>query len=406
MLLTLINNKNNVNNKTSMNQKTELAKLKDEINQRFNRLTLSLQNAQRTMGIEAEHIAFELTEQSDARRTLLRVEKQAIRDKELNKRSHASFVNSIRDMVHKEVHARLKERVQDPENLFHDVLGFDHRLPEVLDMLSTKACSISKLEPSAANMPWLYDELIKLINTPKYRKIDAKGKVVVVESLKVALSFLGIENLRLVIPSIAFRRCLPQITDPYPEIKTRLMEASIGSAMSCKKIAQVSELDEYHGFILGLIHDLGKIVVIRLYFKLFESVHKEATIEAEAGRKRDEHLALGEITPSDEFLANIIEEFSYTLSAQFLKIMAFKRLFVAEAMTEFAENKAVSNMSPYAKVLAQGVAYNRYRMLKQHKMIDMNEAKEFLRQFYFPKGALSVLKTTDIRELDIEMDEN
>ncbi|TRY31394.1 HDOD domain-containing protein [Aliiglaciecola sp. M165] len=389
-----------------MKHTTELAKLKSDIHQRFDRLTLSLQSAQRAMGIESEKIAFELTEQSDARRTLLRVEKQAIRDKELNKRSHASFVNSIRDMVHKEIRARLIELVKDPDNLFHDVLAFDHRLPEVLDLLSTKACSISKLEPSAANMPWLYDELIKLINTPKYRKVDAKGKVVVVESFKVALSFLGIENLRMLIPSVAFRRCLPQITDPYPEIKTRLMEASIGTAMSCKKIAQVSDLDEYHGFILGLLHDLGKIAVIRLYFKLFDAVHKEATIEAESERKRDEHLALGEITPSDEFLRQLIEEFSYPLSARFFEIMQFKRLFVSEALNEFAQNKAVSHMSPYGKLLAQGVAYNRYRTLKLNKMINMDEAKDFLRQFYFPKGALSVLKTTDLRELDVEMDEN
>lgn len=389
-----------------MNQKTELAKLKDDINQRFERLTLSLQNAQKEMGIEVEKIAFELTEQSDARRTLLRVEKQAIRDKELNQRSHASFVNGIRDMVHKEIHSRLQERLQDPESLFHDVLGFDHRLPEMLDMLSTKACSIAKLEPSAANMPWLYDELIKLINSPKYRRVDAKGKVVVVESLKVALSFLGIENLKMIVPSIAFKRCLPQITDPFPEIKTRLMEASVGTAMACKTIAKVSDLDEYQAVVMGLIHDIGKIVIVRLYFKLFDSVHKEATIEAEAERKRDEHLALGEITPSDDFLRLLIEEFAYPLSASFLEIMKFKRIAISAAMDEYAQDKAVTHMSPSGKLLAQGIAYNRYRTLKQNKMINMDEAKDFLRQFYFPKGALSALKTTDLRELDIDMEEN
>jgi len=380
--------------------------LKKEINARFNHLTVSLRLAQKAMGMEPESIAFELTEQSDARRTLLRVEKQAIRDKELNQRSHQSFVNSIREMLHNEIITRLKERFKDPQALFHDVLGFDDRLPELLDLLSTKACSISKIESSAANMPWLYDELIKLINTPKYRRYDAKGKVVVVESLKVALSFLGIGNLKMIIPSIALRRCLPQITDPFPEIKNKIQEAAIGTAMSCKRIAQVSDVDEFTTFTLGMFHDLGKIVVIRLFFKTFDEVQREALIEAQDGRKRDEHLALGEIEPSDQFITNIIDQYSYPLNAKFFEIMGFKRLFVTDAMNEFSQNKAVIHMSPYAKVLAQAVAYNRYRTLKSNKMISMDEAKEYLRQFHFPKGALSVLKNTDLRELDLETDDD
>lgn len=379
--------------------------LKNEINARFNHLTISVRLAQKAMGMETESIAFELTEQSDARRKLLRVEKQAMRDKQLNQRSHQSFVNSIREMLHGEIVERLEKRLEDPDELFHEVLGFDDRLPELLDLLSTKACSISHIERSAASMPWLYDELIKLINTPKYRRYDAKGKVVVVESLKVALSFLGVENLKMIIPSIALRRCLPQITDPFPEIKNKIQEAAIGTAMSCKRLAQVSDVDEYTTFILGMLHDLGKIVVVRLFFKLFDEVQREALIEAQNGRKRDEHLALGEIQPSDDFISRLIDQYSYPLSANFIEIMNFKRLFVATAMNEFAENKAVIHMTPFGKVLSQAVAYNRYRTLKLSKMISMDEAKEFLRQFHFPKGALSVLKNTDLRELDLETED-
>ncbi|GAC16049.1 HDOD domain-containing protein [Aliiglaciecola lipolytica] len=384
---------------------TDFLALKNDIHSRFDHLSLSLKLAQRQMGMESESIAFELTEQSDARRELLRVEKQAIRDKELNKRSHSSYVESIQNMVHDEVLSRMEVQLADPEKLFYEVLGFDPKLVELLDALSVKASSIAKIEPLAASMPWLYDELIKLINTPQYRKVDAKGKVVVVESLKVALSFLGIDNLKMIIPSIAFRRCLPQITDPFPEIKVRLQEASIGTAMSCKMLAKVSDLNSYNAFLIGLFHDFGKIVVVRLFFKNFEQVHREALIEAQNERKRDEHLALGEISPSETYLLKALSTHAYHLSAKFIGLMPFKRLALSEAINEFAENVAVNFMSPYAKVLAQGIAYNRYRMLKANKMISMEEAKDYLRQFYFPKGALSELKKTDLRNFDISLDE-
>ena len=386
---------------------TELKALKDSIHSRFNHLTLSLGEAQLSMGMTPEGtVAYELTEQSDARRELLRVEKQAIRDKQLNQKSEQNYVNSIRELVHTEMYTRIKQRLVDENLIFNKVLGFDERMSPLLDLLSVKASSISKIEPAAANMPWLYDDLIKTVNMPKYRRTDARGKVVAVESLKVALSFLGIENLKMIVPSLAFRRWIPQITDPYPEIKNRLWEASVGTAMSCKKIAQLSKVDENHAFVLGLFHDVGKIIIVKLFFKLFDEVQREALIEAHNEKKREEHSALTQIQPSGQFLIQLIDELAYPLSARLIKKMQFRRIFIADAMAEYAQNQAVTFMSPMAKVLAQGIAYNRYRTLKHHKMINMDEAKEFLRQFYFPKGALSVLKATDLRHLDIKMDED
>jgi HD-like signal output (HDOD) protein len=385
---------------------TELAELKKDINSRFEHMTISIRLAQSAMGMEGKAIAFDKTEQGDARRKLLRVEKQAIRDKELNQRSHLNYVNSVREMLHTEVTKLLEERLTNHEQLFNEVLGFDGRLPELMDILAVKASSISRIEPSAANMPWLYDELMKLINTPKYRRIDARGKVMTVESLKVALSYLGIENLKMIIPSIALRRSLPQITDPFPEIKVRILEAAVGTAMSCKKLAQVSKVDENTCLALGLMHDLGKIVIVRLFFKLFDEVQRNALIEAQKERKRDEHMALGEIEPSDIFLLQLIEQYAYPLTAKLIEHMNFKRLYLNTAIKEFAEDKAVIHMTPIGKVLAQGVAYNRYRTLKQHKMISVEEAKEYLRQFHFPKGALALLKNTNLRELDVELGNN
>ncbi|GAA6184817.1 MULTISPECIES: HDOD domain-containing protein [Alteromonadaceae] len=384
---------------------SELLALKNEINLRFDYLTISLKLAQQHMGAGTETKDVELPANSEAQRTLLQVEKQARHDKELNRRSHTNYVQDIQNMVHNEVIKRLEAQLEDTDKLFNEVLGFDHNLPALLDSLAAKSTSISKIEPIAAGMPWLYDELIRLINTPKYRRVDSNGKVVVVESLKTALSYLGVENIKMLIPSIAFRRCLPQITDPFPKIKVQMMDASIGTAMSCKKLAQLNKLDSYNAFLLGLFHDFGKIVIVRLFFKLFEQVHREAVLEAQNERKRDEHFALGEVVPSETFLLNALTTYGYSLSTELISRMPFKRLVFVEAMNEFANYKEIGEMSPFGKVLAQGEAYNRYRTLKSNKLISLDEAKIYLRQFCFPKGALGELKKTNLRDFDIILDE-
>lgn len=385
---------------------TEPKVVRAAINNRFNKLLIGLAEAQISAGVEdTAKVQLASAEQSNARRELLRVEKLAIRDKELNKKSEQNYIDSIRDMVEAAVLVRLKERLANEDELFNKILGFDRKLPTLLDALSARASSISKLEPLASDVHGLYDDLIKMVNMPKYRRTDAKGKVMTVDTLRVALSFVGIDNLKFVVPSLMFRRWIPQITDPYPEIKSRIWEAALGTALASKKIAEVSKVDAAQAFTLGLFHDLGRIIVTRLYFRVFDEVQRDAQIEAHNERKREEHAALSQITPSANFLASIIEELAPPISRCMIEKMNFKRVFIAPAMKEITDNMPISHMSPLAKVVTQGSAYNKYRMLKAYKLMNIDEAKAYLRQFYFPNGALGVLKNTDLRNLDLKMDE-
>ena len=385
---------------------TSLA-LKQAIDHRATKLLISLAEAQKSVGHETENEQkFKNSVQNDAKRQLLRVEKQAIRDKELNKKSEQNFIDGIRDMVHESVAERIEEKLQDLDNIYSKVLGFDDNLPVLLDALSVKASSISKVEPLAGAMPWLYDDLIRMVNMPKYRRTDAKGKVIAVETLRVALSYFGIENLKMVVPSLAFRRWIPQITDPFPEIKTRLWESALGTAISCKRIAELGKVDPGHAFTVGLFHDIGKIVVIRLYFRVFDEIQREALIEAHDGKKREEHAALTKIEPSSDFLQHMLDLHAAQLSSQLINKMEFKRVFIAPAIQEFVDGIKITQMCPLAAVLAQGKAYSNYRMLKGNRLINMEEAKEYLRNFRMPAGALSALKTTDLRQLNLTIDED
>jgi len=57
-------------------------------------------------------------------------------------------------------------------------------------------------------------------------------------------------------------------------------------------------------------------------------------------------------------------------------------------------------------VLRQARGYSRYRLLKMYNLIDMQEAKDFVRTLQLPQGALTLLKTTDIRSLNLQLTNN
>lgn len=385
-----------------MSEKPEVVQ---QVQQRFYSLLIGLEEAQEVAGVETENVSFDETEQGDARRELLRVEKIAKRDKDLNKAYEDNFVEGIREKIHQEMQRRFVVAIEDEELIYDKLLGVPDAFPEVLDTLSTKAASISRIEPKVVEVPWLVNDLMKMVNMPKYRRTDRKGKAIQVESIRMGLSFFGLENLKKVMPSMALRRWIPQITDPYPQIKHRIWQQAMGNALSCQCIAAVSELDQGHAFTLGMLHEVGKIVVVKLYFRLFDEVMRDAMIEAENERQREEHAALSKITVSSVFLTQWLREYSLPISAKVIRKMGMKRVFIANAMDEFCQDVPLAQMSPMGQVLAQGNAYNKYRMLKQYKLINVDESKDYLRHFQFPAGALAALRTTDLRKLNLSFDE-
>ena len=372
------------------------------IDQRFDQLFINAKTPLLSPSFDGEKALSVIEiEQSKTSRSLLRVEKQAIREKDLNKKLEESYLKEIRDHVNVEVEKRLLESLKDVDTLYHKVLQVDEKLPELLDVLSMRASTIAKIEIAAAQIPWLFQDLIKMVNMPKYQRTDNRGKVVLVDSLRVALNFFGIDNLKPVILSLAMRRWLPQITDPYPTLKISIREQSMATAMSCKRIASVSKVNEAQAFSIGLLHLVGKVIIVRLYFRLFETVRREALIKARDGQKSQEHMALARIEPSGEFLVKLLDEQALSVSSAIIEKMDLRRLFIAKAMHELANHTPLQEMSPMGRVLYQGHGYAKYRMLKAHKLIDLQQSKDFLQSLHLPPGALELLKTTDVRSLNL-----
>lgn len=372
------------------------------IKQRFEALFLDAKSAQLMVKNAGQPtLSVVEFEQSKTSRSLLRIEKQAIQEKDLNAKSNLNLLSNITGQINIEVEKRLVEELKDTEHLYTKIIGLDKSLPELLDLVSVKAATISKIEPIAMQIPWLVKDLKKFVNQRKYQRTDNKGKVILVENMRVALNFFGLENLIIILTSLAIKRSLPQITDPYPEIKMRIWEEALATAMSCKKLAGVMGIHQNHAYCLGMLQMMGKIVISKLYFRHFEVVQREALKESQLAKKHEEHAALTKISPSGEFLNELISKHALGISADLIDRMQMKRVFIANAMREVANDKPMQNLSPLGLVLKQGIAYAQYRMLKGHKLIDLQQSKDFILTLKMPKGSLQVLKTTDMRAIEL-----
>lgn len=377
-----------------------------ELDRRFNLSLLGLSKAKIIENVGAV-VSPEIKpwEPFDAQRQLLRVEQQARRDTALIKRSEVNYVNTIRQQLNSVIFERIVTQFEAPTTIQTDVLSLPKTFCELLDGTSVRAASIAKLAPLIEQTPWLAATMLKLVNTSEHRKTDRLGKVIVVKNLRMALSFIGMENLKLVIPAKAFKHAIPKITDPYPEFKNRIWEHALGSALAAKQLATFYQVNPDHAFTLGILHELGTLALTKLYFQIFDEVHQEAKLDAYQKHARYVNSALMRIEPSATTLASLIEKYSPHQSSNIINNFGLQRVVIGHAMREYADKPAIANMSPLCKTLLHATGYSKFLMLRRYKLIDTQEAKMFIKALQMTTPTFRALQATDITKLDLLAEE-
>lgn len=375
------------------------------VEQRFENLILSPVRVMKMIGKQRPNeITFEQSEQGYARRKLLHIEKQALKNKKLNAINNAAYIETVKSYVHEIVLSEITEHLTFTSEVFNQTLNLPDDICCLLDALSVRASSVSLLESHAATIPWLYDELIQVVNSAAFQRRDSKGKVIVVETLRTALGDLGIDNLRHIVPSLILKRAMPQVTDPYPDIKIKLTQYANGTAVVAKHLARVQGLSSNDAFSLGLLSNLGRCAIIRLYFKLFDKVHLHLLEECIRDKEQERYQALLNISPCANYLIALQNEFADAVAADLLENMMLKRLKISESM-RLCINNRVGEKNTLSQLLNHARIYTQIRMLHQSKMVNISDVKPLIRQQNYPKGALEQLKNIDIFTLPVHKDE-
>jgi hypothetical protein len=341
--------------------------------------------ANRLMGKRTPgEVRYEESEQADARRRFLHVEKVAKKQQASDAQAQAERIKSATNQLHRDVVTQLSSQLDNGHSVVSSVLSLNQDISPLLDTLSTRACTVTKLEPLVAALPWLQEDLIRTANAPEHRRVDTQGKIVVIESSRTALSLMGIGNLRFLLPALILRHAMPQITDPYPNIKTRLFEFYLALANAAACLAKLRGLNEYNAYVLALFSGLGPAATVRRYFRLYYQSHREALETAAKDRNVQEHDALQFVQPDVDHIARTQKKYANLVVTRVLESLVFQRI----AMQEPWKDKS----HPLREVIDLAAKFAFLKMLTRYRLVEKQEAQEFL--------VASSLSREDIDELN------
>lgn len=393
--------------------KLSVSQLASTMNNRFEHLLVSLDEAVLLSGQKTDkQRTMEDSEQAEARRELLFVEEVAIKNRaELNQKQN-QFIQQVEAEFHVSLINDLAERFRNTDFVLKKILGFDPELGRVFDVLYTESCSISRLEASIQEMDWLEDAIIKFVKQPKYRRFDSKGKLIVINSLRSALSFVGIESLRTLLPALIAKRSLPSRTELFPELQKHMWEYTLGTGKACRAIAEKEGMKWYLGYNIGLMSTLGRNAITKMYLKAFEGKLRDKIIEARKNNNPIQAKALNTLIPSHKYLISLWKRYGDQLTNDLIASFKCRWLMIGIGFEDYVRIKEISiahvrekNLHPLTNLLFRCQGYMQFKMMKANNLMSKQTSMLYLRNFGIVSDDVVLLMKTNLTGLEIEIPE-
>ncbi len=367
------------------------------IHQQAISLTISKDFAEQRNG-KVNLVDFQGSEQENRRRELLSVEVKAQQEKIVAAHGEEHFRKQVMATFFAQVNKKVNEEFDNKAYLFNRILNIEEAAPMILELLSLRATSINKIKPLATSLPWLATDLLSLVNKPQYRK----RADVQVNDAKLALSYLGIDNLKLVMPTFILKHWLPDSTAPFSLMKRKLWNDSLSIALASSALAEHAGINRYTAFTTAMLSNIGKLAVTRCFMATYDRMYKQELREAFNAKDKRLHNILTKIQHPPELLLEQIILRSSKLSAELIELMNFDRLMITEAMFDLAYAESLEKMCPTAQIVTKAKAYVSYRSLAKDDLITDDEKATLFKLVKLKSSELSLLNKSDIDHIKLK----
>lgn len=144
------------------------------------------------------------------------------------------------------------------------------RLPDVardaLNSLRDAQVDYRKLAECVGRDPAVAAEVLKVANSVLHRRLHE------VRDLEAAFTRLGQRTIRSVILGVSFKGLVIRTGGPQRTIGEELWRGSTAAAVLMRELCDFGTLRSEEAFLLGLLHDLGSLVILKVVYD-FQQCH-------------------------------------------------------------------------------------------------------------------------------------
>lgn len=151
---------------------------------------------------------------------------------------------------------KVKVILNDPEMLGQHIPALPAMLVRLLNTIQDPDSDVSSFVEIIKQDPSFAIEVLKKANSATYHRGDKE-----ILSLSRAVSFIGLAGLLRIATTLLMARVIPCKPIYYKMFGKQIWLHSVQCATLCELLADNNDENGFDGYFLGLIHDLGKIII-------------------------------------------------------------------------------------------------------------------------------------------------
>ena len=150
----------------------------------------------------------------------------------------------------------VRDILNNPEKLSHQIPPLPSVLLQLINTLKDDNAEFMDIAAVIEKDPSLAIEVLRVANSALYFKGDEK-----ITSLKKAVSLIGVGAIANISSTILLEKIRPAAPIYYKMFGRQIWVHSMQCAFLCQALAHTEQQDEFDAYFLGLIHDIGKIII-------------------------------------------------------------------------------------------------------------------------------------------------
>lgn len=271
----------------------------------------------------------------------------------------------------------------------------------ILELVQERVIDTNRLISLIENESWLVNDLLNIVNSASFRHRKIKDSDIKVTDVKLILNFIGMENVKLLVPYFCLRNWLPSGHANLLWTTRKLWRYSMVSAIAAQTLAKLYEKDSVFVYTCSLLSQLGPSVVLTNSAVLFDNTWSFWLQEASNSRDKGLYDAvLSTEFPSGK-VCGLVIQYGDRLNWQLLDQLNCNNSSIVSVMAELDNNLSYKDLSENAAIVARASCYAKVMLLDEMKQLAPQEKRIMFDYYELSKQEIIRLKSQNYRKLDI-----
>lgn len=314
-------------------------------------------------------------------RILLDIELAPALARQAEKQESKDLFNALQAQLFQDVEVRVESKLSAKGSDIWQRFTINSSLMDAINILMTKAASISRIKPLILKDASLLQNLVTVLNRLGMGKKNS-DKPLESKDAELCLSALGIEKLRTFLPYLIVHEAMKDSGTKYNQTSRKIWQHVQITATAARALASLDDsVNEDEAYVMALFHELGATFMLHVVDEAFQEARREVSKQAmESGASEVSHQ-LAEVKSALPVLERLLPAKAKKLSVDIASQYSMNFLRLSSVYGELEGTLNFDDLTPMARVISQARCYSVFKHMFKEELIDKKQAALLLNYY-------------------------